>query len=355
MDQREKTRGHRCAANFGIAIAVLYIVLTTICMVSLYRIVISQTARIQSLETVAGTLAARVYKLEGSFTAQKSHGRSAGETEGVLEEKSKQLKTKLALADTSQERAKRQMGGICPCLQGRKGRRGKRGHKGDPGPKGEEGPPGATGLQGPKGPPGDHGVQGPEGPPGKAGPQGSKGDNGSQGPSGEKGEPGTTGRKGDMGLQGTKGEQGPPGPPGTSMSESIHLVGNGQRIRNPISKRTVRNWQVQHRSGSIHYRRQHGTVQIQIAGFYYVYSQMYYYDGMAYQMTHQLYVNSRKFMQSTSAVISEEKKYSTNYNGGVVFLNSTDHISVRTPFSRVYKMDPGFSYFGAFLLHPTTN
>lgn len=122
-----------------------------------------------------------------------------------------------------------------------------------------------------------------------------------------------------------------------------------------VSKRTVRNWQVQHRSGSIHYRRQHGTVQIQIAGFYYVYSQMYYYDGMAYQMTHQLYVNSRKFMQSTSAVISEEKKYSTNYNGGVVFLNSTDHISVRTPFSRVYKMDPGYSYFGAFLLHPTTN
>lgn len=97
MDQREKTRGHRCAANFGIAIAVLYIVLTTICMVSLYRIVISQTARIQSLETVAGTLAARVYKLESSFTAQKSHGRSAGETEGVLEEKSKQLKTKVRL------------------------------------------------------------------------------------------------------------------------------------------------------------------------------------------------------------------------------------------------------------------
>lgn len=99
MDQRGKTRGHRCAANFGIAIAVLYIVLTTICMVSLYRIVISQTARIQSLETVAGTLAARVYKLESSFTAQKSHERSAGETEGVLEEKSKQLKTKVRLID----------------------------------------------------------------------------------------------------------------------------------------------------------------------------------------------------------------------------------------------------------------
>ena len=98
MDQREKTRGHRCAANFGIAIAVLYIVLTTSCMVSLYRIVISQTARVQSLETVAGTLAARVYKLESSFTAQKSHGKSAGETEGVLE-KSKQLKTKVRLID----------------------------------------------------------------------------------------------------------------------------------------------------------------------------------------------------------------------------------------------------------------
>ena len=115
----------------------------------------------------------------------------------------------------------------------------------------------------------------------------------------------------------------------------------------------MRNWQAQRRSSSIHYRRQYGTVQIQIAGFCYVYSQMYYYDDMAYQMMHKLYDNLGKFMQSTSAVISEEK-YSIIYSG-VVFFNSTDHISVRTPCSRVYKMDPRYGYFGAFMLHPTTN
>ena len=112
---------------------------------------------------------------------------------------------------------------------------------------------------------------------------------------------------------------------------------------------------MQHRSGRIQYRQHHGTVQIQIAGFYYVYSQMVYHDGSAYLMSHQLYVNSRKFMQSTSAVVSDERKYITNYNGGVVFLNATDHISVRTPFSNTYLMKPSSSYFGAFLLHPTTN
>lgn len=120
-----------------------------------------------------------------------------------------------------------------------------------------------------------------------------------------------------------------------------------------VSKRTVKNWEVQHKSGGLQYSD--GTVQIQIAGFYYVYSQMFYHDGSAYQMTHQLYVNSRKFMQSASAVVSKERMYSTNYNGGVVFLNATDNISVRTPFSRFYQMDPSYSYFGAFLLHSVTH
>lgn len=58
-------------------------------------------------------------------------------------------------------------------------------------------------------------------------------------------------------------------------------------------------------------------------------------------------------MESTSAVISEDRKYNTNYNGGVVFLNSTDTVSIKTPFSNHYFMNPSSSYFGAFLLHAT--
>lgn len=113
----------------------------------------------------------------------------------------------------------------------------------------------------------------------------------------------------------------------------------------------MRNWQVKHRSGRLQFNQ--GFVRIQIAGFYFVYSQMFYHDGLPYQVSHQLFVNSDKFMESTSAVVSEDRKYNTNYNGGVVFLNTTDTVSVQTPFSNHYFMNPSSSYFGLFLLHPT--
>lgn len=120
----------------------------------------------------------------------------------------------------------------------------------------------------------------------------------------------------------------------------------------------MRNWQLKYRSGRLQFDQ--GFIRIQIAGFYFVYSQMFYHDGLPYQVSHQLFVNSVKFMESTSAVISEDRKYNTNYNGGVVFLNSTDTVSIQTPFSNHYFMNPSSSYFGAFLLHaavpwPTDN
>ena len=96
MDQREKTRVHRYAVNFGIAIAALYTIIVTILMVTLYRLAVTQTAKIQSLETVTSQLVSRVNKLENSFTAQKSDQNSVGETERVLEEKSERLKTKVS-------------------------------------------------------------------------------------------------------------------------------------------------------------------------------------------------------------------------------------------------------------------
>lgn len=96
MDQREKTRGQRYAVYVGIIVAVLYIVFVTISMVALYRLAVSQTARIQSLETVASELTARVLKLESSFTAQASDEKSVGETVRGLDENSKRLKTKVS-------------------------------------------------------------------------------------------------------------------------------------------------------------------------------------------------------------------------------------------------------------------
>lgn len=101
MIQHEKTRGQRHAVNFGIVIAALYTIFATIFMVTLYRLAVAQTVRIQSLETVAGELAARVRRLENSFTAQKTGFKSVGETGHVLEEKSTRLKTKVGYFEST--------------------------------------------------------------------------------------------------------------------------------------------------------------------------------------------------------------------------------------------------------------
>lgn len=99
MDQRGKTCVRRTFTNFAILTAALYIIIVTILVVNLHRLVVAQFARIQTLETVADKLAARVDKLENSFTAQKTDEKSVGETDRVLEEKSTRLKNKVSCFD----------------------------------------------------------------------------------------------------------------------------------------------------------------------------------------------------------------------------------------------------------------
>ena len=99
MDQRGKTCARRTLTNFAILTAALYIIIVTSLVINLHRLVVSQFARIQTLETVADKLAARVDKLENSFTAQKTDEKSVGESDGVLEEKSARLKNKVSFFD----------------------------------------------------------------------------------------------------------------------------------------------------------------------------------------------------------------------------------------------------------------
>ena len=99
MDQQGKTCARRTFTNFAILTAALYIIIVTSLVVNLHRLVASQFERIQTLETVADKLAARVDKLENSFTAQKTDQKSVGETDGVLEEKSARLKKKVSCFD----------------------------------------------------------------------------------------------------------------------------------------------------------------------------------------------------------------------------------------------------------------
>jgi len=107
-----------------------------------------------------------------------------------------------------------------------------------------------------------------------------------------------------------------------------------------------------HSVGSILYHEATGAVEIRRQGYYFIYSQMYYYDGKTHQMAHDTYINNNIVMESLSSVINQTKKYNTKYHGGVFLLRVNDTISVRVPYTSRYNMDSLKSFFGAFLIHP---
>lgn len=98
---------------------------------------------------------------------------------------------------------------------------------------------------------------------------------------------------------------------------------------------------------------ENGILVIGKPGFYFLYSQMFYYSSKAMYMAHYLYVNETPLLRSLSSMASGKRKYYTNYQGGVFQLNSGDKISIRVPFNETLYMNKETSYFGAFLIYPT--
>jgi len=116
----------------------------------------------------------------------------------------------------------------------------------------------------------------------------------------------------------------------------------------------ITNWKLSHKTGSIKFVSNSFLV-IGTAGYYFVYSQLFYYAGDTLFMGHYTYINEDPVMRSLSSVVSETKKYNTNYQGAVFLLSRGDKISVRIPFTKSYFMNRETSYFGAFLVSPVSN
>ena len=108
---------------------------------------------------------------------------------------------------------------------------------------------------------------------------------------------------------------------------------------------------MKHKKGSIKYHSDTGRIEVKKTGYYFIYSQMFYYDGTAFQMGHYTYVNQDKVLESLASVVSDLRKYNTKYHGGVFLLRANDTLSVRIPYSKTYYMDREGSFFGAFLVH----
>jgi len=113
----------------------------------------------------------------------------------------------------------------------------------------------------------------------------------------------------------------------------------------------VSNWEVRHKGGSIEYHSVTGQIVVKKTGYYFIYSQMFYYDGTAFQMGHFTYINHDKVLESLGSVVSDLRKYNTKYHGGVFLLRANDTLSVHMSHSKTYYMDREGSFFGAFLVH----
>ena len=113
----------------------------------------------------------------------------------------------------------------------------------------------------------------------------------------------------------------------------------------------ITNWRLSHKTGNIQFVS-NSFLLIGTAGYYFIYSQLFYYAGDTLFMGHYTYINEEPVMRSLSSVVSETKKYNTNYQGAVFLLRRGDKISVRIPFTKSYFMNRETSYFGAFLISP---
>ena len=108
---------------------------------------------------------------------------------------------------------------------------------------------------------------------------------------------------------------------------------------------------MKHKKGSIEYRSESGLIEVKKTGYYFIYSQMFYYDGTARQMGHYTYINHDKVLHSLGTVVSDLRKFNTKYHGGVFLLRANDTLSVHITHSKVYYMMREGSFFGAFLVH----
>ena len=113
---------------------------------------------------------------------------------------------------------------------------------------------------------------------------------------------------------------------------------------------------MKHKSGSMEYEETKGEIKVKRAGYYFVYSQMFYADGgdKILQMAHETYISGEKVMSSVESITSKDshsRQHHTKYHGGVFHVKANGTIFVAVTNTFRYLVHPIRSFFGAFLLH----
>ena len=94
-----------------------------------------------------------------------------------------------------------------------------------------------------------------------------------------------------------------------------------------------------------------GNLKVDVAGYYFIYSQMLYFDGDSPNNGHEMYIDGREVLKAVYSVVSKTRKYHAQYISGIFFINKGQKISVGTTLTRTYLFTESSSFLGAFLLH----
>ena len=94
-----------------------------------------------------------------------------------------------------------------------------------------------------------------------------------------------------------------------------------------------------------------GNLKVDVAGYYFIYSQILYFDGDSPNNGHEMYIDGREVLKAVYSVVSKTRKSHTQYISGIFFINKGQKISVGTTLTRTYLFTESSSFLGAFLLH----
>lgn len=94
-----------------------------------------------------------------------------------------------------------------------------------------------------------------------------------------------------------------------------------------------------------------GYLTVNENGIYYVYCQIYYYDGNNSYTGFNVYIDDRRIMKAINSVIGKDKPYQTHFTAGVFKINKGQRIWVGATITRSFYFNEDSAFFGAFLLH----
>ena len=94
-----------------------------------------------------------------------------------------------------------------------------------------------------------------------------------------------------------------------------------------------------------------GCIEVGVTGYYFVYSQMYYAEGVSSYVSYSVYIDNERVLRAMHSVIDNTRRYNTQYVSGIFKIASGQKIWIGTRTSRGFHFDESSSFFGTFLLH----